>query len=191
MTNIDFSEQVISDMRLQNIHRNEMKWEVMDMTATSFANESFQVVFDKGALDALMSENTDIIKIKASSMFDEISRLLAPGGKYICITLAENFILNHVIAYFASHGWYIHTEVLTSATLSPYKPLFIVFNKPDPTGQSKNKSLNLSSNSSSSSSNSDNSLSVMFDPFGSPLKKMIWINQDKYIEMAQYLFTLC
>lgn len=49
-------------------------------------------MFDKGALDALMSVDTSETQSKALSMFMEIERILANNGKYICITLAEKFI---------------------------------------------------------------------------------------------------
>jgi hypothetical protein len=74
IVNIDFSPLVIEEMRRKNverclavlvmlqlskrIRREHMRWEVMDMTALEYAAESFDCVFDKGALDALMSDNT-------------------------------------------------------------------------------------------------------------------------------------
>jgi hypothetical protein len=177
-------------MKEQNISRVDMKWEVMDMTSTTFTNESYQIIFDKGALDALMSENNDEVKNKAKSMFDEISRLLSPGGKYICITLGEEFILHNVIDYFHNKGWYIHTEIVTNTTSSkqqhqqsPFKPLYIVFNKPDPTSSSKNKStLLLSKRSEVEIANEP--FSVMFDNFGVQLRRANWLNQLHYYDLV-------
>lgn len=60
LTNVDFSEVVIREMISKNQKRKQMKWLVMDMLNMSFENESFDVVIDKGALDALYSEGFSI-----------------------------------------------------------------------------------------------------------------------------------
>lgn len=55
ITNIDFSKVVISDMLRRNVRsRPDMRWRVMDMTSMQFMEETFDVVLDKGGLDALM-----------------------------------------------------------------------------------------------------------------------------------------
>jgi SAM-dependent methyltransferase len=55
ITNVDFSKVVISDMLRRNIRtRPELRWRVMDITKMQLADESFDTVLDKGALDALM-----------------------------------------------------------------------------------------------------------------------------------------
>ncbi|KAI5349847.1 hypothetical protein L3X38_002751 [Prunus dulcis] len=55
ITNIDLSEIAISDMLCRNAcQRPGMKWQVMDITTMQFEDESFDVVVDKGGLDALM-----------------------------------------------------------------------------------------------------------------------------------------
>ncbi|KAJ6754602.1 EEF1A LYSINE AND N-TERMINAL METHYLTRANSFERASE [Salix purpurea] len=55
ITNIDFSKVVISDMLKRNVRdRPGMRWRVMDMTQMKVEDESFDVVLDKGGLDALM-----------------------------------------------------------------------------------------------------------------------------------------
>eukprot|EP01036_Dinobryon_divergens_P044904 gene44904-59939_t len=77
--------------------RPGMEWLVMDMTTMNFQKDSFDIVFDKGALDALMSINTPEVHSKALLLFQEIQRVIKPGGKYICITLAEDFIINALL----------------------------------------------------------------------------------------------
>lgn len=87
--NVDFSETLIASMREQNLARPKMRWEVMDMTMLSFADDSFDVVFDKGALDALLSVDEPLLLQKAEDMFAHISRVLLPGGKVRILLLDE------------------------------------------------------------------------------------------------------
>ena len=68
--------------------------QVMDMTATSFPNGSFGVVFDKGGLDALMGEDDAGAGEAGRKVLREVARLLSPeGGTYICVTLAQQHVL--------------------------------------------------------------------------------------------------
>ena len=58
--NIDFSEVVVRKMRAQHaLDCPRMTWEVMDMTKISAPADSFDVVLDKAAMDALMTAETD------------------------------------------------------------------------------------------------------------------------------------
>lgn len=82
IVNVDFSESLIESMKAQHCtSRALMSWEVMDMTALSFPDQSFDVVLDKGALDALLSVEEDTLLAKATEMFRHIDRVLKPGGK--------------------------------------------------------------------------------------------------------------
>ena len=57
-------------------------------------------------MDALLSENTEEARAQALNMFREIERVLSSSntseGKYIIITLAENYIFSNILHYF--HG---------------------------------------------------------------------------------------
>ena len=63
--NLDFSPEVIDEMRVKHSTlRPEMLWDLGDMTCmTDYSDECFDVVFDKGALDALMSVDTEEVRI--------------------------------------------------------------------------------------------------------------------------------
>ena len=78
VTSIDFSEVVIQEMQSRH---PEMEWELMDMTQMSYPGGSFDAVVDKGSLDALMSEDSDAVRLKAvrlkaNAFFAEINRVL-------------------------------------------------------------------------------------------------------------------
>ncbi|KAJ1437186.1 hypothetical protein B484DRAFT_445320 [Ochromonadaceae sp. CCMP2298] len=99
LVNLDFSERVIEEMRAKSGAR-EMVWTVGDMTDLPYEAASFDVVFDKGALDALMSADTPEAGEKAEKMFGEIDRVLGAGGRYVCITLAEQFIVERLLSHY-------------------------------------------------------------------------------------------
>jgi SAM-dependent methyltransferase len=120
ITNIDFSKVVISDMLRRNVReRPAMRWRVMDMTNMQLLDESFDVVVDKGGLDALMEPklgpklgnqylsevllllfslicfaftNSYLLNLKIYFFF-QVKRILKSGGKFICLTLAESHVL--------------------------------------------------------------------------------------------------
>merc|ERR1712060_1024841 len=58
---------------------------VMDATQMSFPDESFDVVIDKGTLDALYSGALPMVKAAIA----EIERILRPGGVYIMVTFGS------------------------------------------------------------------------------------------------------
>jgi ubiquinone/menaquinone biosynthesis C-methylase UbiE len=84
VVSMDFSELVIKEMRAKH---PKMKWDVMDMTQMTYADESFDCVMDKGALDALRATDEVSVLADALKMFHEVDRVLARGGSYICVTM--------------------------------------------------------------------------------------------------------
>ncbi|KAF8016204.1 hypothetical protein BT93_H1650 [Corymbia citriodora subsp. variegata] len=113
VTNIDFSKVVISDMLRRNVRdRPAMKWRVMDMTAMQFSDETFDIVLDKGGLDALM-EPEHGHKL-GDQYLSEVKRVLLSGGKFICLTLAESHVLGLLFSKFR-FGW------ITSIHAIPHK----------------------------------------------------------------------
>eukprot|EP01038_Epipyxis_sp_PR26KG_P011978 gene11978-16034_t len=131
ITNLDFSSVVIEEMKIKNEYRKNMSWIVGDMTNMRdiAVNESYDIVFDKGALDALMSvENTETI-MQSTAMFDEIVRILNNNGKYICITLGESFIFRQLLLYFNTENYKISINCVNNTKPSPFIPLFIVITK--------------------------------------------------------------
>ena len=102
--NIDISDVVIRQMIARNKDkRPEMSYTKMDMLNMSYGDGSFDCVLDKGTLDAIFS-NTDAQTVsKVESMFDEIERVLRVSGRYVCITLAQEHILDKILDRFKSH----------------------------------------------------------------------------------------
>jgi ubiquinone/menaquinone biosynthesis C-methylase UbiE len=59
-----------------------------------FADASFQAVVDKGGLDALMGEDSSEGSEAGRKLLAEVSRVLAQGGVYLCVTLAQSHVLS-------------------------------------------------------------------------------------------------
>lgn len=103
ITNVDFSKVVISDMLRRNVRdRPDMRWRVMDMTSMQFMDGTFDVVLDKGGLDALMEP--ELGHKLGNQYLSEVKRLLKSGGKFICLTLAESHVLGLLFSKFR-FGW--------------------------------------------------------------------------------------
>jgi SAM-dependent methyltransferase len=129
IVNLDFSELVIEEMVAKNISRSGMKWDVGDMTNMhKYEDGSFDVVFDKGALDALMSTDSPDVRDKAVCMFGEVARVLNATGRYVCVTLAERYIIDSLLNYFCatgSTGYSINVDAVQSKKDSPFVPFYV------------------------------------------------------------------
>ncbi|KAI9306242.1 S-adenosyl-L-methionine-dependent methyltransferase [Cunninghamella echinulata] len=95
ITNIDYSETVIKNMQERCKDMPEMKWLEMDIRDLKFDNESFDVVIDKGTMDALMCDKGDVwdpseeLVREVKAEVDEVQRVLKVGGVFIYITFGQ------------------------------------------------------------------------------------------------------
>ncbi|OQR88051.1 methyltransferase [Achlya hypogyna] len=130
MTSMDFSELVIAEMRQKH---PKMQWDVMDMTNMTYTDASFDCIMDKGALDALMATDDAPVLASALKMFQEIDRALAVNGSYICVTMAQDFIIQHLLTTFCeTFPNYKITAIdvpKDPKNPSPFVPFFIVCTK--------------------------------------------------------------
>ena len=55
---------------------------------------SFEVVVDKGSLDALMGEDSAASTEAGGRLLREVERVLTVGGSYLCVTLAQSHVLS-------------------------------------------------------------------------------------------------
>ncbi|XP_030749681.1 eEF1A lysine and N-terminal methyltransferase homolog [Sitophilus oryzae] len=106
ITNIDISNIVIRQMLSQNDkERPGLEYIQMDALHTTFEDEKFSVIIDKGTLDALMPNDNDETIKSIDQYFAEIQRLLKLGGRYLCISLLQEHILNKILLYFPKNDW--------------------------------------------------------------------------------------
>lgn len=102
--NIDISDVVVRQMTARNKDkRPEMKFVKMDMLHMSYDDSSFDCVIDKGTLDAIFCNNDEVTVSKVDCMFNEIKRVLKLSGRYVCITLAQEHILEKILKRFESN----------------------------------------------------------------------------------------
>lgn len=66
-----------------------------------FSDGEYSVVLDKGTLDALMTDEKEETMDKVDRMLSEINRVLRLGGRYICVSLAQEHILRKVLSFFS------------------------------------------------------------------------------------------
>nr|CAI5842659.1 unnamed protein product [Callosobruchus analis] len=106
ITNIDISPVVIRQMLSQDgKDRPNLKYIQMDALNMSFESQQFSVVLDKGTLDALMPDDKEETVAKIKQYFDEISRVLKNGGRFVCVSLLQEHILRYMLQYFPSNNY--------------------------------------------------------------------------------------
>lgn len=59
VTSVDYSSVVVAAMRTRYAHVPKLRWETMDVQALDFPSGSFNVVLEKGTLDALLAGEQD------------------------------------------------------------------------------------------------------------------------------------
>ncbi|KAH8279631.1 hypothetical protein KR018_011141 [Drosophila ironensis] len=100
ITNIDISPVAVKKMLELNAKtRPDMKFLQMDATAMSFTDESFSVALDKGTLDALFVDDAPETRQVVENYFKEILRTMRNGGRYVCISLLQEHILNFLLEF--------------------------------------------------------------------------------------------
>lgn len=85
--NIDFSQTVISRMKAKTLHTMpNMRWHLMDMLELAFDSDSFDVVLDKGSIDALMVDQGDVWNPK-QEVISRVEKAISEVGFLIDCTL--------------------------------------------------------------------------------------------------------
>ncbi|KAK3516608.1 hypothetical protein QTP70_021942 [Hemibagrus guttatus] len=139
LTNIDISETVVAHMNQRNLQRRpDLTFHQVDATQTGYESGSFQACLDKGTLDAMASEEEGVV---ASRMLAEVARVLAVGGRYVCVTLAQEHVIKLAVEHFAEAGFAIRIHSLSqrnpdSDSSSFALPVFVLictkFRQPPP-----------------------------------------------------------
>nr|XP_035936450.1 eEF1A lysine and N-terminal methyltransferase isoform X3 [Halichoerus grypus] len=116
IVNIDISEVVIKQMKERNASRRpQMSFLKMDMTQMEFPDASFQVVLDKGTLDAVLTDEEEKTLHQVDRMLAEVGRVLQVGGRYLCISLAQAHILKKAVGHFSREGWMVRVHQVANS----------------------------------------------------------------------------
>ena len=87
VVSVDISQTVIQQMRKKYEGNEKLEWEVMDCTDLKYPDQTFDLVVDKGTLDALYC--SDSAKDVIPKTLSEIQRVLKPGGVFIDISFGS------------------------------------------------------------------------------------------------------
>lgn len=101
-----------------------MSYLVMDVLQMDFPDGHFQVVLDKGTLDALVTDGEEAALARAERMFGEIGRVLQFGGRYLCVSLAQAHVLKATVEYFAQAGWMVRVHQVSGTKSGASKGKF-------------------------------------------------------------------
>ncbi|KAH8739396.1 2 SAM dependent methyltransferase [Cryptosporidium ryanae] len=138
IVNIDFSKEVIEEMSKENQGRSGMRWLCMDVEkefADYVSDEGnfgqFDVILDKGFLDAFLSSSTSDSKsmTKSREYVKQSLNLLKTGGKYVLITLGQEYVSKALSLNLYDTGCEIVVEPLVKIKGTKYLPYYIEITK--------------------------------------------------------------
>ncbi|XP_068095998.1 eEF1A lysine and N-terminal methyltransferase [Hyperolius riggenbachi] len=116
LTNIDVSEVVIRQMNERNADRRpQMTYQLMDATQTSFPESHFQAVLDKGTLDAILTDAEEKTLETVTKLLTEVGRVLQCGGRYLCVSLAQDHVLKKLVTQFSQGGWIVRVHQVSTS----------------------------------------------------------------------------
>ncbi|XP_034236144.1 eEF1A lysine and N-terminal methyltransferase homolog [Thrips palmi] len=106
--NIDISGVVIKQMlQAHSQQRPDLQFVQMDVLKMEFEDSKFNVVLDKGTLDALMSDDSPESIDRIDTMFNEVERVLKVCGRWVCVSLLQDHVLRAILRFFPSRGWMV------------------------------------------------------------------------------------
>jgi len=113
-TSIDISDIVIKQMiekYNKKGERNGLEFKCMDVFDMKLNENSFNVVIDKGTLDAIASDDTNETLNNINKMFGQIDKVIKTYGRYICISLLQSHIIKQLLSWFSQNGnWLIRIQ---------------------------------------------------------------------------------
>jgi len=96
ITNVDYSSVVIDQMqRRHSTLRPEMEWVVADVRELPFDAGTFDVAFDKGTMDAMMTAKGDVwdpperVERNCNREVDDALRVLRSAGLFLYLTFGQ------------------------------------------------------------------------------------------------------
>ncbi|XP_058617530.1 EEF1A lysine methyltransferase 4 isoform X1 [Onychostoma macrolepis] len=123
ITNVDYSSVCVESMAERHKDCAQLSWLCMDARRLAFPDGVFDVVLEKGTLDAMLVEESDPWKVSenAARLLHQVllekethaglkklrvSRVLKPGGRFISVTFAQPHFRKRLYAR-ADYDWSI------------------------------------------------------------------------------------
>ncbi|XP_077998167.1 EEF1A lysine methyltransferase 4-like [Glandiceps talaboti] len=119
IVNTDYSPVCIQKMMDKYSNCPGMTWEVMDIRELKYPQDSFDVVLEKGTIDALLVDEKDPWNIsqETKDLVDqaliETSRVLKQNGKFISIAFGQPHFRKPLYAY-VKYDWSLETKTFGS-----------------------------------------------------------------------------
>ncbi|XP_041126969.1 eEF1A lysine and N-terminal methyltransferase isoform X1 [Polyodon spathula] len=128
LTNIDISTTAIARMQERNsARRPSMTFLCVDAQRMEpFADGSFQAALDKGTLDALAPDGSPDTVERVGRVFAEVGRVLRVGGRYVCVTLAQEHVLRAAVEHFSGEGWAVRVHRVEGQEGGFCLPVFVL-----------------------------------------------------------------
>ncbi|XP_053566316.1 EEF1A lysine methyltransferase 4 isoform X2 [Bombina bombina] len=103
VVSIDYSPVCIAEMAQRHAGRAGMSWLVMDARELQFPDGSFDLVIEKGTLDAMMVDEKDPWSVSPQTI-TLVSRVLSPDGIFISVTFSQPHFRGRHYAQ-PQYGW--------------------------------------------------------------------------------------
>jgi ubiquinone/menaquinone biosynthesis C-methylase UbiE len=87
VTNIDCSEVVINQMKARCKDQDKMEWVVKDCTRMDFPDATFDLVVDKGTMDAMLCGANSFHNVY--QMNKHVSRVMKKGAHFVVVTYGQ------------------------------------------------------------------------------------------------------
>ncbi|XP_040284447.1 EEF1A lysine methyltransferase 4 [Bufo bufo] len=115
LVSIDYSPVCIKEMAQRHANVADMTWMVMDARHLQFPDGTFDMVIEKGTLDAMMVDEKDPWRVTKDTItlvdkvLSEVSRVLAPGGCFMSVTFSPpHFRTRHYAQ--PQYGWSVSCD---------------------------------------------------------------------------------
>lgn len=111
--NVDYSEVCIHNMQEKHKNLSGMLWKIMDIRDLKFNGHEFDIILEKGTLDALLVDEHDRWQLSANAyqcmemILRQCSRLLKNGGLFLSITFEQPMFRKRIYAR-TCFEWSVH-----------------------------------------------------------------------------------